>query len=178
MRDLQPLDLFFSLDKIDAQPPAQMPGDVAVVRPDARVRGLGLHDDVGAGREQRDVAPLRVRGPRDRVAVPLPETLGEDEHVVAVQVHGVRGRGAVVGDEPVGGGVGGEVVDVPFGGGWVGGVAGVGEEEDGVVVVAAEGDAVGLPVPLLGRVLYDVDGDGEGDVRGGDGDGVFRHGER
>lgn len=63
----------------------------------------------------------------------------QDLHVVAVEVHGVGGRGGVV-DYYTDGAVGAEVFDVPFGG--EGGVAFVGEEDGGVVVVGAEGGAV------------------------------------
>ena len=83
-----------------------------------------------------------------------------------------------VDDEAVGG-VGAEVVDVPLRGGGVGGVAGFGEEEGGVVVVAAVGAVVHGPFPDGRGVGGDGDGKflGCGGDAGGDGEGGGRGGE-
>lgn len=79
------------------------------------------------------VPALRVLRVHD-AAVPGPRAGGEHEHLLAVQVHGVR-EGDVVVEDDADAGVGGEVVSVGFGGG---GDALGGEAEEGGVEVAAE----------------------------------------
>ena len=159
-----------------------MPRNVAVQRPDARIIRRGLEHDIrGAARRRRgqqlDVAALGVVRVRDRHAAPGPVADGLDEDVVAVEVHGMRGGDGVVDDEAVG--VGAEVVDVPLRGGGVGGVAGFGEEEGGVVVVAAVGAVVHGPFPDGRGVGGDGDGKflGCGGDAGGEGEGGGRGGE-
>lgn len=161
VRDAQVHDLLLPLDEVHVQAAAQMPRDVAVIRPDAGVQGVCLDNEISAGLQEVDVAALRVFRARDP-AVPLAHALRQDVHGVAVQVHRVRLRRPVVRDQPVRRDVA-QVVDVPLRVLRVAGVAGVGEEEGRVVVVAVEGDPVHPPVPLLGRVLHNVDGDGEGE---------------
>jgi len=139
-----------------------LPGDVAMQRPHARVVGIDLEDEV-AGRIRRPlqelhVSPLWVLRVGDR-SVPGAEAFGQDPEVVAVEVHGVD-EGGEVADDEADGGVGAEVVDGPLGVGGVGDVAELGEEEDGVVVVAAEGDVVHVEEEVAGGV------GGEGDVDG------------
>lgn len=158
-RDLQRLDIRGPFQDVDVQARADVPRDVAVERPDARVVHGELHDDVarlaavaaGCGGQDLRVAALRVGRVGD-APVPGAGPGGEDEHVVAVQVHGVVGDGDVVVDEEADGGVGAEVVDVPFWVLWVGDVARVREEEDRVVVVCAEGDVVHIPEVDIGCV--------------------------
>ena len=122
------------LNRVDVQSPANMPRDVAMEGPRARIIGVVLQHNVcrvrgGAALDELRVAALRVLLIRDD-AVPFAETLGEHVEVVAVEVHGVGGDEGVV-DDKADGGVGVEVVDGPF---WVGvgEVAGIGEGEDGV----------------------------------------------
>lgn len=129
-------------------------------RPHAGVVGVDLDDKI-AGRVRRalqelHIAPLRVLRVGDR-SVPGAEAFRQDPEVVAVEVHGVRERGAVADDE-ADGGVGAEVVHVPLGVVGVGGVAEFCEKEDRVVVVAAEGDVVHEEEEVAGGV------GGEGDV--------------
>ena len=86
-------------------------------RPHAGVVGVDLDDKI-AGRVRRalqelHIAPLRVLRVGDR-SVPGAEAFRQDPEVVAVEVHGVRERGAVADDE-ADGGVGAEVVNVPLG---------------------------------------------------------------
>lgn len=78
---------------------ADVPGDVAVKRPDAGICACELHDGVAEGWEQVGVSPGGVEGRRWEGAVPVGGWAGgEDLEVEAVQVHWVRG-GGVVGDD-------------------------------------------------------------------------------
>lgn len=83
--------------------------------------------------------------------VPFPLAFGQDEEIVAVEVHGVVCADAVADDEPDGG-VAAKVVDGPLWGEGVGGVSRGGEEEDGGVEVGAEGDVVHVPEIEAGGV--------------------------
>ena len=119
------LDQVGPLHNVDVQARADVPGDVAVEGPDARIVGVDLHDDVaGHGRrasgQNLHVAALRVVRVGDG-AVPVSGAGGQDLEVVAVHVHGVGGDEVVAHDE-ADGGVLAEVVDVPL---WVVWVAGV-----------------------------------------------------
>lgn len=131
------LDQGVLLDRVDVQPAANVPRDVAVEGPRAGVVGVVLQDDVGRVRrvggalDELGVAALRVLRVGDD-AVPGAETLGEHVEVVAVEMHGV-GRDEGVVDYEADGGVGVEVVDCPVG--RVGEVAGVGEGQDWVAGV-------------------------------------------
>ena len=126
---------------INIKPLTNMPSNMAMQRPHARIIRLELEHDIPRvtgriirGLEELDVATLRV----DLLdgAVPLADALGDDPEVVAVEVHGVGGVEAeVVVDDDADGGVCAEVVDVPLGVVGVGGVALVGEGEDGVAVL-------------------------------------------
>ena len=91
---------------------------------------------------------------------------------MTVQMHWMDRAGGVINDE-ADAAVAAGVVDVPFGAVGVGVVAGVGEEEDGGVVVAAVGFAVHGPEVVAGGVddAGDCDGYGCGGVgSGGDGE--------
>ena len=123
------------LDGVDVQARADVPRDVAVERPHARVVGDVLQHDVargggGARLDDLDVAALGVLLVDDG-AVPGADALGQDVEVVPVQVHGVGGRELVLDDEPDGRVVP-EVVGVPLRVEGVGDVALVGEDEHGV----------------------------------------------
>ena len=76
-------------------------------------------------------------------------------------MHRVRDRGVVFDDEPHGGSVAG-VVDVPFRIIGVGCVAGVCKEEQGRVVVGAEGDGVDGPEEVARAVYHVADCEGYG----------------
>ena len=123
------------LDRVDIQARTDMPGDMAMEGPDARIIGEVLEDDV-AGRgggtplDELDVAALGVLLVDDG-AVPGADALGEDVEVVAVEVHGVGGRELVL-DDDADGAVVAEVVDVPLRVEGVGDVALVCEDEDRV----------------------------------------------
>ena len=107
-------------------------------RPHPRIIRLELHHQMALPRRHWIPLPQHLRIATLRVikvaraAVPDAAALGQDEEVVAVQMHGV---GGVVGVDEVGhvdadvGCVIG-VIDVPLGVVWVGGVATVGFEED------------------------------------------------
>ena len=87
-------------------------------------------------------------------------------------MHRMDSAGGVINDE-ADAAVGAGVVDIPFGAVGVGIVAGVGEEEDGGVVVAAVGFAVHGPELVAGGVDGASDGEGYGCGgvgRGGDGE--------
>jgi len=137
-----------------------MPGDMAMEGPDPRVIGVDLPDDVAVRREHLHVAPLWIGGVGDGLAVPVTGPFVQDEHVVAVEMHGMGDGGGVV-DDDADRRVGAEVLDVPFGG--IGEVALIGEEEHGVVVVCTERLCVELPEEVVGRV------DGEAHVEVFDG---------
>lgn len=98
----------------------------------------------GAVAQQLHVAALRV-GRLARQAVVDAGPLLDDEHVVAVQVHGVHGASGVVQDQPYRIVAAKVVDDLVLGEAKVGQL---GLEQVGVVVVVAEGDAVHLPQPL------------------------------
>ena len=105
---------------------------MAMQRPHARIICIPLQHHVTrhirrTGLQQVHVAPLRVGRVRD-VAVPVPESFGQDPRVVPVQVDGVHG-GEEVAHHDADRGRGAEVVNVPFGVVGVGGVAAGGEEE-------------------------------------------------
>lgn len=126
---LQPRRL---LNRVDVQPRADVPRDVAVEGPHARVVRLVLQHDVarrggGARLHELHVPPLRV-GLVGDCAVPGADALGQDVEVVPVQVHRVRGGEFVLHDEPDGGVVA-EVVGVPLRVVGVGDVALVREDE-------------------------------------------------
>lgn len=97
---------------------------------------------MSSGANELDVSALRVRGIGDSRAVPVAWPFGEDEHVVAVEMHWVRSRSGVIHDD-ADGGVGAEVLGVPLR--WVCEIAFVCKEEDWIVVVCAERSAVELP---------------------------------
>lgn len=116
-----------------------MPRDMAMERPDTGVVQVVLHDHVAVRADELDVAALRVGRVDDAAAVPVSRAFGEDLHVVAVEMHGMRGGRRII-DDDAHGAVGAEVLDVPFVG--VGEVSLLGEQEDRAVVVYAKGGAV------------------------------------
>ena len=121
------------LNRIDVQARTDMPRDMAMERPHARIIRLVLQHDVarhagGAALDELHVATLGVVLVGD-CAVPGADALGQDVEVVAVEMHGVGG-GEFVLDNDADGAVVAEVVDVPLGVVGVGEVALVGEDED------------------------------------------------
>ena len=74
---------------------------------------------------------------------------------------GVR-CGAEIGDYNADGGVGAKVVDVPFWVRRVGDIAGFGEKEDRIVVIASEGGVIDRPDDVTCGVYGNVDGEVEG----------------
>lgn len=162
-----------------------MPRDMAMKRPHARVIRVVLQDNVPrrsgrAALHDLHVASLRVLLMGDS-PIPGPHALGQNVEVVSVEMHRVGGREFVLHDE-TDGGVVGEVVDVPLRVVRVGDVALVGEDEERVVVVGAEGDAVHVEEVVARGVGAEGDGDflrhgrvgggGEGEERRGAGEGV------
>ena len=126
-----------------------MPRDMAVKWPHPRIIRIILQDQIS--RRISIFTPLHNLhiaagggGVICDFAIPFPLAFGEDEEIVPVEMHGVVGAD-VVADDEADGGVGAEVLDGPLGGVRVGGVSGGGEEEDGAVVVGAEGDVVYMP---------------------------------
>ena len=94
------------LDGVDVQSSADMPRDVAMERPHARVVGVVLQHDVpGRARSARlhnlYVATLSV-GLVDDFAVPGPHALGQDVEIMSVDMNGVGGRELVLDDDPDG----------------------------------------------------------------------------
>ena len=140
-----------------------MPGDMAMERPDTRIVRRPLDDHVAriirsTAMEQVDITTLRIERIGDDT-VPGTATFGQDLEIVAVEMHGMDGAEDVADDEADGVG-GAEIVDVPVRVVGVGGVALVGEEEERVVVVGAEGGAVDGPDRVAGSVRGEVDLDG------------------
>lgn len=138
--DLPLGDFLGVFHNVDVQAGADVPSDMAMEGPHARVVGIELDDhvsgalDLVAVLQHLHVATGRVL--LDGVTVPFALALGQDPEVVPVHVHGVRGPIHVdqVADVETDRGVGAEVVDVPL---WiigVGCVAAVGEEEEGITV--------------------------------------------
>ena len=125
---------------IHIQPLADVPRDMAVERPDARIIRDDIDDKIsrvwtGGRQQQLRIAPLHIT--RVDRAVPVAHALGNDPGVVAVQMHRVR-CGTVVAEDDTDGGVLAEVVDVPLRVVGVGGVAGVSEVEEGDTAVVLE----------------------------------------
>lgn len=148
------------LEEVDAETARDVPRDVAVHQPGARVVRPegdeqpalgGQHGDVAAGRvvavEEGEVGGRVELVPRLGKSRGGDGRAAEDEEVVPVQVEGVREGELgvdVVLDEPVGPlAVGGDGDDV-FGA-WVGGVALDDVLHDGLVPVDVDGRAVDLP---------------------------------
>ncbi len=115
---------------------------MTVKHPRARIIRLKRNNHVPKRRHDLRVTPLRI-GRADDGAVPRPAVVadGLDEVVVAVQMHRVGALVVVVDDQADGAG-GAGVVDVPLRVVGVGVVTEVGEEEDRVVEVDAEGRVV------------------------------------
>lgn len=81
------------LDRIDVQTRADMPRDMAMERPHARIIGVILEHDIPrrasrAGLDNLDVATLGICLVDD-CAVPGSDALGQDVEIVAVEMHGV-----------------------------------------------------------------------------------------
>ncbi len=143
-----------------------MPRDVAMERPHARIGAVVLHDDIPIRLQHLHIPPLRVSTIHN-APVPEAQAFIQHVHVVAVQMHRVGGRRSVFDNQAHRGGIP-RIVDVPFRVIGVGGVADVCEEEQGGVVVGAEGDAVDGPEEVAGAVdeVADCQGDGCGGVGG------------
>lgn len=168
------LHLLGLLEEVDVHALRRVPGDVAVHRPDTRVVELDLHDEVAVRADELRVATLRVARVDD-LAVPLAHALGQDVHVVAVRVHGVRGREADAVHDDADGFRVAHVEDLLVFG-EVGGADG-GVEEDGLVVVAHVGDVVHVPDELAGGVVQAGQDEVESDLGLGDVHLVGRHGD-
>jgi len=100
-----------------------------------RVVKLNLHNQIPIRTNDLSVTPHRIRRIDDRGAVPAAYTLGENLHVVAVDMHGMRG-GEADGrqDQAEDSGVA-HIVDLALGSEVVG-VSELGLVQDGVVVIA------------------------------------------
>ena len=125
------------LNRINIQARTDMPRDMAMERPDARIiREILQHDITRRARratlDELHVAPLGI-GLVGDCSVPGTDALGQDVEVVAVEMHGVGGWELVF-DDDADGAVGAEVIDVPLGVEGVREVALVGEDEDGVTL--------------------------------------------
>ena len=128
-----------------------MPSAMTVQRPHPRIVRLELHHQMTRAvrtplPQHLGIASLRV-GHVPQGPIPHAVALGQDEEVVAVQMHGVGGVGGVdeIGhvDEDIGGFTG--VVDVPLGVVRVGDVAAIGFKKDRV----AEFEGFKLDLSLL-----------------------------
>lgn len=111
------LDQLGLLHDVDVETGADVPRDMAMQRPHARVVGVVLDDDEAgggprAGLDELHVPALRV-GRVHNGTVPCANAFRENVEVVSVQMHGVGGA-AVVFDDDAHAVVGAEVVDIPL----------------------------------------------------------------
>lgn len=160
VRDDSLRNLVRSLHDIDVQPSRHVPCDVAMERPHTWVVRDELNDNVarGAGHgalNQLHITSLGV-GLMDNGAVPCAHTFGQNVEIMTVQMHRMRGS-ALVFDDDSDARVGTKVVDVPLRIVGIRGISPVGEQEDWVVHVPAEGLVVHLPENVAGRVGADGD---------------------
>jgi len=156
-------DLVGLLEDVDIETLRDVPSNVAVEGPRARVIKINLNgkicrsSDIArgtlSGREELHITADRVVGLSDR-AVPSSETLREDVEAVTVHMHRVDTKGPVVIDDKLDALRVAGVVNVPLG--WEGGVAKSGLEERRVVVVTTEGRVVHEPdeVGAVGTELH------------------------
>ena len=87
-----------TLDKLQREALAGVPGDVAVQEPGARVVQAERDGEVAVGRENGGVAPGRIgRVEGVGASVPGSTLLRQEPEVVAVQVDGVRDAGGRAG---------------------------------------------------------------------------------
>ena len=125
------------LNRIDVQTRADMPRDMAMERPHARIVRVILEHDIArrassARLNDLHIATLGICLVND-CAVPGSDALGQDVEIVAVEMHGVGGWELVL-DDDTDGAVGSEVVDVPLGVKGIRDVALIGEDEDRVTI--------------------------------------------
>lgn len=78
-------------EQVDVHALANVPGNVTVERPETPVVKLDLNNEVAVGLDELSIATLRVRRVCDGDTVPSSETLTEDLHVEAMNVHGICG---------------------------------------------------------------------------------------
>lgn len=167
VRDDSLQNLVRSFHHVDVQPSRHVPCDVAMERPHPWVVGdiLNHHVTRLAARSalnQLHITSLSV-GLMNNGAVPGADTFGQHVEIVTVQMHRMRGL-AVVDHHHPNAGVGAKVVHVPLRIEGIRRVTLVGEQEDWIVHVSAEADAVHAPQNIAGLVR----GDGDGDLlRGG-----------
>jgi len=89
VREMQVLlDRRALLEQVDVHALGDVPRHVTVQRPHARVVEVDLDDEVAVRPDELRVATLWVGLVDDRRAVPASDALGEDLHVVAVDVPG------------------------------------------------------------------------------------------
>ena len=98
---------------IHIKPAGNMPGNMTMKRPHARIRRIDLHDYITQRLQKLHVPPLRVSRIHNGTAVPLPYPFGQNIHVVSVQVHRMC-CGRWVRYDEADCGVAAGVVDVPF----------------------------------------------------------------
>lgn len=123
------------LHEVDVETRANVPGNVAVERPDARIVRVVLNHHVTRADsavsvtvsrlQDLHVAPLGVLDVGDG-SIPCTDAFGEDVEVVAVEMHGVRGGDFILHDE-TDAVVGAEVVNIPLGVIRIGGISHIGE---------------------------------------------------
>ncbi len=143
------------LDSVDIQPRTDMPRDMAMERPHARIVGLILQDKIPRGSSAAPLHYLHVTTLSvlliDDDSIPRSHTFGEDVEVVPVEMHGMGSSEFVLHDE-ADGGVVAKVVDVPLRVLGVGRVALVCEEKDRMVVISTERFAVDVKKYIAGLI--------------------------
>lgn len=150
-RDLVVCHLVWPLQHGNVEPRGDVPGDMAMKRPRARVVCNEGEHRVRTVRSQLRVTTLRVLRPHNGT-IPLARAYRFDQVVVPVQMHRVRSWGLVVDDDANRLGCA-KVLHVPLRVVWVAVVPQVGQEQDWVVVVAAECRVVHVPEILARPVL-------------------------
>ena len=150
------LDQIGLLHHIDIKAGGDMPGNMAVQGPHARVVGTVLKDQMSVRLQQLHIPPLRIFEIGNG-AVPLGfGPVGQDEEIVPVEVYRVRGKAAVSKNNPHAL-VLARVVHIPLRVEMVGRVSRVGEQKDRVVVVGAERGTAHRPEVIAGFVLAEGD---------------------
>lgn len=162
VRDDSLRDLVRSLHDVDVQPGRHVPCDVAMEWPHTWVVRDELNDDEARGACHRALNQLHITslgvGLMGNFAVPCANTFSQDVEIVPVHMHWMGGS-TLVFDDDSNAGVGAIVVDIPLGVVGIRGIPPIGEQENWVVHVAAEADAVHLPENVASRVSTDSDSD-------------------
>ena len=146
-RDVRLLDISRALDDGNIETSRDMPRNVTVQRPNARVVAIEFKNQMARisrapDLNQLHVSALRVVRSHNSLAIPRPLSFRENPEVVTMQMHGMSGSEVIVEDD-ADARVGSKVIDIPFL--FEGEVAFVYLLQNGDVVVGSEGLVVHVP---------------------------------